>query len=212
MLEGHGLSLQRSRTITDGVHDAVLAAIVSGQIGGGDELRDKDWAARFAVSRTPVREAFKRLEAHGLTDVAAARFTRVRTFTPQEARREATDWAMLHSALVRSVWRGASPDFIEQLEQIRDRAELASGDERDVANFAFFDRVREESGRFGLRLAATAAAYRYRLVNTNLPDHAPTDAALQAEVVRALRSTDSDQADAAFEHWLSVQLKRHVDE
>lgn len=208
MLEDHGFSLQRSRTITDGVHDAVLAAIVKGDIKGGDELRDKDWATRFAVSRTPVREAFKRLEAHGLTDVAAARYTKVRTFTPREARQEAADWAALHGAVVRSMRRGAGDEFVEELKRVREAAQRAGSKDRDIVNFEFFELVRGATSRFGLRLAATAAAYRYHLVITSLPQHLWDDSELQTKVIESCSSDEVDYADPAFELWLSAQPGR----
>jgi len=40
--------------------------IITGQLAGGRPLRQRDLAARFNVSQTPVREAMRRLEAEGL--------------------------------------------------------------------------------------------------------------------------------------------------
>jgi DNA-binding GntR family transcriptional regulator len=205
--------LQRAKTITDGVHEAVLGAIVAGEIRGGDELRDKDWAARFGVSRTPVREAFKRLEAHGLTDVAAARFTKVRMFTPEEARQEAIDWAMLHGTVVRSLIRDADEDLLDRLQRAQESARGLSPQLRRIASFEFVQLVREVTPRFGLRLAATAAAYRYELVTTSLLLSTSDDAAFHTGMVEfhsgiidALSAADPAIADAAFERWKKMQM------
>ena len=40
--------------------------IITGQLTGGQQLRQRDLAAKFNVSQTPVREAMRRLEAEGL--------------------------------------------------------------------------------------------------------------------------------------------------
>ena len=47
-------------------YQAVYEAIASGQIKPGERLRETDLAARIGLSRTPVREAMRRLETEGL--------------------------------------------------------------------------------------------------------------------------------------------------
>ena len=49
-----------------GAYDLLLEAIGEGRLPAGTRLREAELAARFQVSRTPVREALKRLEAQGL--------------------------------------------------------------------------------------------------------------------------------------------------
>jgi DNA-binding GntR family transcriptional regulator len=47
-------------------YDLLLRAIESGRLQPGSRLREVELADRFGISRTPVREAIKRLESHGL--------------------------------------------------------------------------------------------------------------------------------------------------
>jgi DNA-binding GntR family transcriptional regulator len=54
------------RSTSDFVAEALREAIVSGQLPSATELKQDDIAARFRVSKIPVREALKRLEAEGL--------------------------------------------------------------------------------------------------------------------------------------------------
>jgi DNA-binding GntR family transcriptional regulator len=193
--------------VADLVHGAALAAIVVGEVRQGDELKDKEWAARFEVSRTPVREAFKRLESHGLVDVAAARFTRVRTFTADEAHEAAMDWALLHQGVVRSACRRPDAELVGWL---RRAVGAGQGVERSVARagqFAFFEVLREATSRFGLRLGATAAAYQFRLAADSLPDRPAEDSALQADVLDAVERSDPAAADSAFARWLATRTE-----
>ena len=48
------------------IYQKLLAAIENGDLRPGDRLLETDLAQRFGVSRTPIREAIRRLETDGL--------------------------------------------------------------------------------------------------------------------------------------------------
>ncbi len=49
-------------------YDRLLTAIRSGEFTPGDRLRETDVATRLGLSRTPVREALRKLEADGIVE------------------------------------------------------------------------------------------------------------------------------------------------
>jgi DNA-binding GntR family transcriptional regulator len=51
---------------TDMVAALLREQIITGELPAGEQLRQRDIAARFLVSQTPVREAMRRLESEGL--------------------------------------------------------------------------------------------------------------------------------------------------
>ncbi|WP_458093806.1 GntR family transcriptional regulator [Roseomonas sp. WA12] len=55
-----------SRSSGSGAYEQLLEAIEGGALPPGTRLREAELAERFRISRTPVREALKRLEAQGL--------------------------------------------------------------------------------------------------------------------------------------------------
>ncbi|WP_299432201.1 GntR family transcriptional regulator [uncultured Meiothermus sp.] len=59
--------------------------IVQGILEPGEQLRDQELAVRLGVSRTPVREALRRLEDEGLVETAKNRWTRVKPVDLDEA-------------------------------------------------------------------------------------------------------------------------------
>ena len=59
---------------------------MAGQIAPGTVLRQEQLSERFAVSRTPVREALRRLAALGLVSFEPNRGVRVRSISPLELR------------------------------------------------------------------------------------------------------------------------------
>ena len=61
------------RTNADAVYEALQQRIMSGRIAEGEHLRQEEVAAQWGVSQTPVREAFRRLEAEGLVEYEANR-------------------------------------------------------------------------------------------------------------------------------------------
>jgi len=59
-------------------------AIVTGELAPGTVLRQEHLSERFAVSRTPVREALRQLAARGLVSFEPNRGVRVRTLSRDE--------------------------------------------------------------------------------------------------------------------------------
>lgn len=52
----------------DGITDELRSMIFTGRLGVGVQLKQEALAQRFGVSRIPIREALKRLEAEGLIE------------------------------------------------------------------------------------------------------------------------------------------------
>src|SRR5277367_6697155 len=71
-------------TKADEIALALEEAIVSGELEPGSVLRQEQVSATYSVSRTPVREALRRLAALGLVSFEANRGFRVRTLSREE--------------------------------------------------------------------------------------------------------------------------------
>jgi DNA-binding GntR family transcriptional regulator len=63
--------------LSEEVFDRLGRAIIDGALQPGENLRDADIAKWLGVSRTPVREALKRLAQLGLVEAEPSRYTRV---------------------------------------------------------------------------------------------------------------------------------------
>lgn len=63
------------------VYEALREEILNGKIALGSRLIEKDLAERFHISRTPVREAIRRLESEGLVILSPNRGASVRDYT-----------------------------------------------------------------------------------------------------------------------------------
>ena len=59
-------NVSRIKPIRDLIYEALRQAIFEGELKAGDRLVEKDLAKKMNVSRTPVREALRKLETEGL--------------------------------------------------------------------------------------------------------------------------------------------------
>lgn len=71
--------------LRESVYQQLRDWIVRGKLEPGEQLRDQELAERLGISRTPVREALRRLEDEGLVETAKNRWTRVRPVDLKEA-------------------------------------------------------------------------------------------------------------------------------
>ncbi|ALF54821.1 GntR family transcriptional regulator [Nostoc piscinale CENA21] len=77
--------LQQQRSTPDLIADALREAILRGIFQEGQSLRQDEIATQFGVSRIPVREALRQLEAEGLVTLHLNRGAMVSVLTANEA-------------------------------------------------------------------------------------------------------------------------------
>jgi DNA-binding GntR family transcriptional regulator len=141
-------------TKADDVAALIEEAIVSGEFAPGTVLRQEQLSERFAVSRTPVREALRRVAALGLVSFVPNRGVRVRTLSHEELREAFLVRAELESLVTEIAATKFTREDLQELEECERRfarltKELRSrepgGDRRSVmadwmhANHAFHD-------------------------------------------------------------------------
>ena len=106
--------------LRDEVYDRVRNLIVTGEFEPGRRLRDADIAQDLGVSRTPVREALRRLEDEGLVEMSASRWTRVAELDVTEAERlYPIMWTL--EALAISLTESIEPEHLARLREANDR-------------------------------------------------------------------------------------------
>jgi DNA-binding GntR family transcriptional regulator len=129
-------------TKADDIAVLIEEAIVSGELEPGSVLRQEQLSERFGVSRTPVREALRRLAALGLVSFVPNRGVRVRTLSHDELREAFLVRAALESLVTAEAARRVTPELLEELDEAEKRftrltKELRSrepgGDRRSLA-------------------------------------------------------------------------------
>jgi DNA-binding GntR family transcriptional regulator len=136
----------RFRTATEYVESTLKEAILSGALPGGAPLRQEDLAATFGLSRMPIREALRQLEAQALIDFFPHRGAVVTAISPGEA----ADHYAIRAALEPAALRLSTPNL--------DQADLARAAELVAEMDAEADQSRlgELNRRFHMTLYARA--------------------------------------------------------
>src|SRR3970282_2799335 len=108
-------------TKADDIALALEEAIVSGEIPPGSTLRQEHLSEQFQVSRTPVREALRRLAALGLVSFEPNRGVRVRMLSRDELR---------EAFLVRAGLESLATEIAKPKMSSADLAALEEGERR----------------------------------------------------------------------------------
>jgi DNA-binding GntR family transcriptional regulator len=77
---------EERRALVDKLATQLHARVLNGELPSGTRLRQEALAEEFGVSRTPVREALRKLEAGGLVELQPNRGAVVRGLSPREIR------------------------------------------------------------------------------------------------------------------------------
>ncbi|HZQ88807.1 MAG TPA: GntR family transcriptional regulator [Gaiellaceae bacterium] len=148
-------------TKADDIALVIEEAIVSGELEPGTVLRQEQLSEQFNVSRTPVREALRRLAALGLVSFVPNRGVRVRTISHDELHEAFLVRAELEGLATQVATPKFTPEDLAELEAAEKRfagisqqlRSLEPGDERRSimgdwvrANHAFHDVIYRVAG------------------------------------------------------------------
>ena len=95
------LPVERRDTMAMQAYDRIRDAIITTTLKPGTRVSEAELAERFGVSRTPVREAFKRLQDEGLIEGATQNGTRVTRLQVRRVHQAVFVRTTLESAVVR---------------------------------------------------------------------------------------------------------------
>jgi DNA-binding GntR family transcriptional regulator len=141
--------------LVDRLAATIHSRVLSGEIASGTRLRQEALAEEFGVSRTPVREALRKLQANGVLELVPNRGALVRAPDPRRVRETYEVRAELEgfaAELAATRIRDAELARLREAQElfraaIRDNAH----DEWMQANDAFHDAVHEAAGNTRLR-------------------------------------------------------------
>ena len=112
-----------SRPIREIAYDVLKKAIITGEIPAGERIVETEYADRLHISRTPLREALRKLERDGLVEYVMRRGVIVHAFTTEDVDQIYTIRNSLEMLTLPYIIENATPEDISAL-----RAKLAEMD------------------------------------------------------------------------------------
>lgn len=119
------------------VYDYVLDMMLKRQIKCGERIPETMIAERLGISRTPIREALRRLASAGIIRIYPKRFAEVISFTEQSIKDLGFVRVMLDTIAAQlAIINGSNADFI-RLRELTDKSlsEAKAGDIMAAVNF-----------------------------------------------------------------------------
>jgi DNA-binding GntR family transcriptional regulator len=114
-----GMSLESTKA--DDIAVVIEESILSGELAPGAVLRQEQLSERFGVSRTPVREALRRLAALGLVSFEPNKGVRVRTLSHGDLREAFLVRAELEALVTEIAARKWTSEAMAELEECEKR-------------------------------------------------------------------------------------------
>ena len=137
-------------------YQTLRAGIIDGHYPAGSPLREITLAAEIGVSRTPIREALRRLDAEGLVELVPHYGATVSAWTPQDFDEIFELRALLESHAADRAATRIAPFEINALAALCDAMDAAALDGQPDR----FDRIAELNDRFHKGLLSAAKSRR----------------------------------------------------
>ncbi len=139
-----------SKPIREIAYETLKHAIITGQIPAGARIVETEYADRLHISRTPLREALRKLERDGLVEYVLRRGVVVRAFTIADVEEIYTIRNALEMLTLPAIIENATPEDIRSMrEKLREMdAFIEKNDIEGVSPLArsFHDQLTAISG------------------------------------------------------------------
>ena len=104
-----------SKPIREIAYETLKHAIITGQIPAGSRIVETEYADKLHISRTPLREALRKLERDGLVEYVLRRGVVVRAFTIADVEEIYTIRNALEILTLPAIIENATPEDIRSM-------------------------------------------------------------------------------------------------
>lgn len=110
----------KRKVFKDVIEEAIIEAILSGELKFGDRVIEMEWAEKFGSSQAPVREAIRDLEGRGVLETKPFKGASVRVIGKEELCEVHSIRAGLETVALTKVIQDVSDDDVKRLKKALD--------------------------------------------------------------------------------------------
>jgi DNA-binding GntR family transcriptional regulator len=195
-------SVEKHLTLRERILETIRDAIMTGALKPGEKVAEPELAARFGISRTPIREAFRQLESEGYLSVVPRKGALVASFSAKDVEEFYAIKSILEGYAARKACTLLSTRDINKLEGINEKLrEIAQ--EGDVRHFfkvhsSFHELFIKGAGNDKLHdmIAALLKKFqRLRMESLSKPGRMLVSVEEHEKIIEAFRSRDAVLAE-----------------
>ncbi|HPU45883.1 MAG: GntR family transcriptional regulator [Clostridiaceae bacterium] len=207
------LKLDSYQPLRDVIFETLRKAIISGDIKPGERLMEVALAEQMGVSRTPVREAIRRLEAEGLVTMVPRKGTHVSELSAKDIIDVLEVRGALDKLATALAAKRMKPQQIRALESIHKQfvacVEKANIDGAVRKDIEFHDAIYAASGNsrlIGVLSSLREHIYRFRVIylrDMNIAEYVEQE---HNQILNALREGNDELAAELSEKHIRNQM------
>lgn len=169
-------------------------AILKGVLAPGDRLRQEVLAAQLGVSRIPLRDAFRRLEAEGLIQIDGRRGARVASLSTEDVAELYELRRMLEVHCIRLAIRNLTDEGAAALIAMGEQMDIHAGHELPggVSRRGFYGELYKWSGQ--RRMVSLILQLRHELNRYHALKDVPLSAEIHERIRECIATRDADRA------------------
>ena len=131
--------ITKPQSLADQAYNLIRKDILTGTLAPKEELREEKLAMELGISRTPLREAIRRLATEGLVVLTTGKPASVSSFTKEDALHQMEVRKLLETYNIEQVARFVTPKFINTLKDNL-KLQKRAADKNDFHEFIELDR------------------------------------------------------------------------
>jgi DNA-binding GntR family transcriptional regulator len=131
--------IKKPESLADQAYNLIRKDILTGTLAPNEELREEKFAMELGISRTPLREAIRRLATDGLVVLQTGKPAIVSSFTKEDALHQMEVRKLLETYNIEQVAHLVTPKFIKTLNDNL-KLQKRAADKNDFHEFIDLDR------------------------------------------------------------------------
>ena len=201
--------LTNTKPIREIIYEYLREAILDGRLKPGERLVERDLAEKFRASRTPIREALRKLETEEFLEYLPRRGDIVKGVNPEDIEEVYVLREMLEALAVRRSVAHLTDADIDILRLVVEKTNCAQQEQRVtdvIAGLREFDMIllnASQMKRLRVFVNSLQESLRsYRKFNLSNPDRRKQAVREHQEIFAAILSRDADRAEGL--------VRRHI--